>query len=134
MDGVRPTRGVDACYINIITNGLLLTPEVVDRLMPFGLNGVKITLDGDRDTHNRMRPQSRRRGEQYPHAGRAAVETPKRDHIRASSRLKFQRQSYRLGSDDSARRLTLESVTIRVEGNRIRWANAQRTDIEKGVH
>ena len=43
-------------YINIITNGLLLTPEVVDRLQPFGLNGVKITLDGDRDTHNRMRP------------------------------------------------------------------------------
>ena len=42
--------------INIITNGLLLTPEVVDRLQPFGLNGVKITLDGDKDTHNRMRP------------------------------------------------------------------------------
>ncbi len=42
--------------ISIITNGLLLTPEVVDRLMPYGLKGVKITLDGDRDTHNRMRP------------------------------------------------------------------------------
>ena len=41
---------------NIITNGLLLTPDVVDRLAPFGLNAVKITLDGDRDTHNRMRP------------------------------------------------------------------------------
>jgi uncharacterized protein len=48
-------RGVRS-IINIITNGLLLTPEVVDRLRPFGLNGVKITLDGDRDTHNRMRP------------------------------------------------------------------------------
>jgi len=43
-------------YVNIITNGLLLTPEVVDRMLPFGLNGVKITLDGDKDTHNRMRP------------------------------------------------------------------------------
>jgi uncharacterized protein len=42
--------------ITIITNGLLLTPEVVDRLLPHGLKGVKITLDGDRDTHNRMRP------------------------------------------------------------------------------
>ena len=42
--------------INVITNGLLLTPDVVDRLVPFGLNGVKITLDGDRDTHNRVRP------------------------------------------------------------------------------
>jgi uncharacterized protein len=48
-------RGV-SMLVNIITNGLLLTPEVVDRLVPFGLNGVKITLDGDRDTHNRMRP------------------------------------------------------------------------------
>jgi uncharacterized protein len=42
--------------INIITNGLLLTPDIVDRLAPLGLNGIKITLDGDRDTHNRMRP------------------------------------------------------------------------------
>jgi uncharacterized protein len=25
-------------------------------MLPFGLRGVKITLDGDRDTHNRMRP------------------------------------------------------------------------------
>jgi uncharacterized protein len=48
-------RGVDM-IINVITNGLLLTPEVVGRLKPFGLSGVKITLDGDRDTHNRMRP------------------------------------------------------------------------------
>ena len=49
-------RAACAMLINIITNGLLLTPEMVDRLTPFGLNGVKITLDGDRDTHNRMRP------------------------------------------------------------------------------
>ncbi len=42
--------------INIITNGLLLTPDVVDRMSPYGLNGIKITLDGDHDTHNRMRP------------------------------------------------------------------------------
>jgi uncharacterized protein len=48
-------RGV-RMMVNVITNGLLLTPEVVDRLVPCGLNGVKITLDGDRDTHNRMRP------------------------------------------------------------------------------
>ena len=42
--------------INVITNGLLLTPEIVAKLKPFGLNGVKITLDGDKDTHDRMRP------------------------------------------------------------------------------
>ena len=42
--------------IGIISNGLLLTEELVDRLLPFGLSFVKVTLDGDRDTHNRMRP------------------------------------------------------------------------------
>lgn len=48
-------RGI-AMTISLITNGLLLTPEVVDRLKPYGLTGVKVTLDGDRDTHDRMRP------------------------------------------------------------------------------
>src|SRR5204862_1840807 len=53
--GRTQRRGVPMS-ISIITNGLLLTPEVVDRLLPYGLKGVKITLDGDRETHNRMRP------------------------------------------------------------------------------
>ena len=48
--------------VSVITNGLLLTPDVVDRLLPYGLSGVKITLDGDRDTHNRMRPLRGRQG------------------------------------------------------------------------
>lgn len=48
-------RGV-VMTISIITNGLLLTEAVVDRLLPFGLTGVKITLDGDRATHDRLRP------------------------------------------------------------------------------
>src|SRR5688572_11391175 len=54
-------RGIEQT-ISIITNGLLLTPDVVDRLTPYGLAGVKITLDGDRDTHNRMRPLRGRQG------------------------------------------------------------------------
>src|SRR5207237_2873060 len=40
----------------MITNGLLLTEDVVDRLVPRGLRGIKITLDGDKETHDRMRP------------------------------------------------------------------------------
>ena len=48
--------------LSVITNGLLLTPDVIDRLLPYGLYGVKITLDGDRDTHNRMRPLRGRQG------------------------------------------------------------------------
>ena len=52
---VTQDRGV-GMGISVITNGLLLTPEVVDRLEPFGLSSFKITLDGDRQTHDRMRP------------------------------------------------------------------------------
>ncbi len=42
--------------LSIITNGLLLTTDVVDRLVPRGLRGIKVTLDGDQTTHDRMRP------------------------------------------------------------------------------
>ena len=48
-------RGV-AMTISLVTNGLLLTRDVVQRLLPYGLAGIKVTLDGDRDTHDRMRP------------------------------------------------------------------------------
>ena len=61
VHGLCEARGI-AQSLSIITNGLLLTPEVVDRLLPYGLYGVKITLDGDRDTHNRMRPLRGRQG------------------------------------------------------------------------
>ena len=49
------SRGV-AQSVTIITNGLLLTPGLVECMLPLGLTGVKVTLDGDRDTHDRMRP------------------------------------------------------------------------------
>jgi len=55
MWAATQARGVKM-GVNIITNGLLLSREIVDRMAPFGLNGIKITLDGDRDTHNRLRP------------------------------------------------------------------------------
>jgi uncharacterized protein len=48
-------RGV-TMVASVITNGLLLTPVIVDRLLPFGLKGVKVTLDGDRDAHDQARP------------------------------------------------------------------------------
>jgi uncharacterized protein len=53
--GACQRRGLPQA-VTIITNGLLLSEDIVDRLLPFGLRGVKITLDGDHDTHNRMRP------------------------------------------------------------------------------
>ena len=48
-------RGVKLS-ISVITNGLLLTREMVERLNPLGLSGIKITLDGDREAHNIARP------------------------------------------------------------------------------
>jgi len=55
LHGAATARGVEI-LINIITNGLLLSREMVERLNPLGLNGIKITLDGDREAHNRSRP------------------------------------------------------------------------------
>ena len=48
-------RGV-TLTISMVTNGLLLTPAVVDRLLPYGFTGAKITLDGDQAAHDRKRP------------------------------------------------------------------------------
>ena len=39
----------------LITNGYFLTEEMVDRLIPFGLRGAQITLDGDETTHDLTR-------------------------------------------------------------------------------
>ena len=55
------SRGIPQ-FITVITNGLLLTRDVVEHLLPYGLGGVKVTLDGDRDTHNVMRPLRGRQG------------------------------------------------------------------------
>jgi uncharacterized protein len=49
------SRGI-GMNISLITNGLLLTEAVVDRLLPYGLTGIKVTLDGDQPTHDRLRP------------------------------------------------------------------------------
>ena len=41
------SRGVTQ-LVNIITNGLLLTPGIVEAMLPLGLTGVKVTLE-DKD-------------------------------------------------------------------------------------
>jgi len=41
---------------SLITNGSLLTPELVDRLVPLGLKEARVTLDGDRQAHDAKRP------------------------------------------------------------------------------
>jgi uncharacterized protein len=41
---------------NLVTNGTLLTPQLVEKLLPLGLTGAKVTLDGPRENHDRHRP------------------------------------------------------------------------------
>jgi uncharacterized protein len=41
---------------NLVTNGTLLNRRIVDELLPLGLVGAKITLDGPPDIHDRQRP------------------------------------------------------------------------------
>lgn len=41
---------------NLVTNGTLLTATTVGKLLPLGLTGAKVTLDGPRENHDRFRP------------------------------------------------------------------------------
>lgn len=41
---------------SLVTNGTLLTPAVVKRLIPLGLGSAKVTLDGPRESHDKFRP------------------------------------------------------------------------------
>jgi uncharacterized protein len=41
----------------MVTSGLLLTPEVAGKLKSIGVRQLQITLDGDRDIHDKRRPQ-----------------------------------------------------------------------------
>jgi uncharacterized protein len=41
---------------NLVTNGTLLTPRTVEKLIPLGLTGAKVTLDGPKENHDRFRP------------------------------------------------------------------------------
>ena len=42
----------------MITNGSLLNPDLVDKFLTVGLKEIRITIDGYREAHNRMRPFS----------------------------------------------------------------------------
>lgn len=48
-------KGVKFSFV-LTTNGTLLTRPVVEALVPFGLTGAIITLDGPREIHDRQRP------------------------------------------------------------------------------
>lgn len=48
-------RGTGFAF-NLVTNGTLLSRPVADELVPLGLNGAKITLDGPRESHDLSRP------------------------------------------------------------------------------
>jgi uncharacterized protein len=41
---------------SIITNGSLISPELVDKLVTFGLKEIRVTVDGDRQAHDLKRP------------------------------------------------------------------------------
>ncbi len=55
LKAAAEAKGV-AFGFNMITNGTLLTRKVVEELVPLGLKGAKVTLDGPKDIHDRFRP------------------------------------------------------------------------------
>jgi uncharacterized protein len=55
MQAAATSRGVKYSF-NLVTNGTLLTRQTVEKLVPIGLTGAKVTLDGPRENHDRFRP------------------------------------------------------------------------------
>jgi uncharacterized protein len=55
------SRGTKFSF-HLVTNGTLLTRGVVEELLPLGLAGAQVTLDGPRETHDRQRPFASGRG------------------------------------------------------------------------
>ncbi|MBF0559972.1 MAG: geopeptide radical SAM maturase [Nitrospirae bacterium] len=55
INGFAAEKGLRYSF-GLVTNGTLLTGEVVRRLKPLGFQGAKVTLDGPRDIHNVSRP------------------------------------------------------------------------------
>lgn len=55
------TRGA-AYSFTLVTNGSLFTRRIAEELAPYGLKGVKITLDGPAETHDLCRPFKSGRG------------------------------------------------------------------------
>jgi len=49
--------GVDFAF-GVITNGSLIYPDLVDKFLSVGLKEVRVTIDGDREAHNKNRPFS----------------------------------------------------------------------------
>jgi uncharacterized protein len=43
-------------YSNITTNGYLLTPDIAEKLLTWGVSRYQITIDGNPEDHNRSRP------------------------------------------------------------------------------
>ncbi len=48
-------RGVDFSF-GLVTNGSLVNPDLIDKFLTVGLSEIRITVDGDRDAHNKKRP------------------------------------------------------------------------------
>ncbi|MBI5778923.1 MAG: SPASM domain-containing protein [Planctomycetes bacterium] len=46
----------------MITNGSLVRKDIIERLTPLGLTSIRITLDGDKEVHDRRRPYLDGRG------------------------------------------------------------------------
>lgn len=54
--GQAAARHSVAFSFNLFSNGVLLTPAVVQQLLPLGLSAIRLTIDGPPDIHNPQRP------------------------------------------------------------------------------
>ncbi len=58
----------------LLTNGVFMTRELVERWVPLGLRGAQVTLDGDESTHHITRRSKKNAPDSYPVIFRNVVE------------------------------------------------------------
>lgn len=60
LHAIRDERGPAPCTIHLLSNGMMLSPETVQRLVESGVNSLSVSIDGaTADTNDRIRKQSR---------------------------------------------------------------------------
>jgi uncharacterized protein len=68
-------------YFSLITNGLFMTRDLVEKWVPLGLRGAKVTLDGDEHTHGVTRKSKKTAEETYSVIFRNIIECNDLIHI-----------------------------------------------------
>ncbi len=100
----------------IVTNGSLLTPEVVETLFSCRIKGAQVTIDGNRETHNKSRPFSNGAGsyDLIMNNIQKAVEKGFSIHVRVNYNIDSHKVFYDVLNDLKEKGLDKNNVSVSI--------------------